>query len=943
MYLENFVTYDEVEIYPGAHMNMVMGPNGSGKSSLVAAMAIGLGWHPSVLGRSKDASEFIKYNTERAVIETALRIEPEIASMEFDDASADATGYNRRPEFDWKMLGLECRPELGYVVIRRELVRGSGHGDDVGGKKAPSHSSEWRLNGSIVQFRHIQALVQWLNIQCQNLCQFLPQDKVSEFARMTPVDLLKETEKAAAAPNILEKHEKLIRFQETLREERGHLESAEKSLDSLQKQAATLQQVVDRHQSYEEHLRMIKNLEAKRPWLQYNAARDVYLSSRDARDLAKKNLDAALVDVEPLREREKDLSLRTKQYEKTRQQTQNKLERKRKLAEESIARCNQELAQQIREKKQEFFQLRETRAKRQQAVEGKRSEIRELETLAATNVDEVNLRLSEIRAQAIELGRGIGNADQEKFSQEGKKRMIEREAQNLSIDVEAAEAELRGYDDVKMRRLNVLQRRAQPTFKAYNMLAEHRDEFPNVHGPIALEISASIPTMAAALENTVGLSALCSFVCTSNDESERFLRRVEQECGRGVNMIVVDEQAARRAVENRPQLHPELRAAGFEGFSFDFLAGPEIIKLALYDTAKLSTVPVSSQPIRGAIDSLSSQALSGIRKLVTSELRYEINTSRYSSDRSIRSSTLRPADYFSCSVDEQAKEATVRRVEEIRRKQRECQARMRDVLAHLQPMEQKIQALNAEKAVLDKTKSALEKQLRDHSVAQRRLENCKQQLKDMVEGLAQLTEEPIKAALVDLFKERKQLTLASAQAFRDYRDLFAEVIDGQLLDSLNTSELVRVRAQIEEQEGRQQHLKNACEDAERAFVNAKNEAKALLEKANRAPISDELKVSYIGLAEIFIIFSEYLQSSRKRCLSLMLESPRSRHVQNCSKELRVPADLLAASSLSFRAGSLRLSGLSMRSAFLLPAVRKKWLLSMSFGIAQSQIWSAKSM
>ena len=42
----------------------------------------------------------------------------------------------------------------------------------------------------------IEELVNELNIQVGNLCQFLPQEKVAEFARMNPQQLLESTEKA---------------------------------------------------------------------------------------------------------------------------------------------------------------------------------------------------------------------------------------------------------------------------------------------------------------------------------------------------------------------------------------------------------------------------------------------------------------------------------------------------------------------------------------------------------------------------------------------------------------------------------------------------------------------------------------------------------------------------------------------------------------------------
>ena len=37
-----------------------------------------------------------------------------------------------------------------------------------------------------------------LNIQIENLCQFLPQDRVADFAKMNPQELLENTEKAVS-------------------------------------------------------------------------------------------------------------------------------------------------------------------------------------------------------------------------------------------------------------------------------------------------------------------------------------------------------------------------------------------------------------------------------------------------------------------------------------------------------------------------------------------------------------------------------------------------------------------------------------------------------------------------------------------------------------------------------------------------------------------------
>lgn len=51
--LSNFVTYTDVEFFPGPSLNMVIGPNGTGKSTLVCAICLGLGWGPQVKTKSR--------------------------------------------------------------------------------------------------------------------------------------------------------------------------------------------------------------------------------------------------------------------------------------------------------------------------------------------------------------------------------------------------------------------------------------------------------------------------------------------------------------------------------------------------------------------------------------------------------------------------------------------------------------------------------------------------------------------------------------------------------------------------------------------------------------------------------------------------------------------------------------------------------------------------
>lgn len=839
MYLENFVTYDEVEIYPGPHMNMVMGPNGSGKSSIVAAMAIGLGWHPTVLGRSKDVSEFIKYNTERAVIEMALRLEPETV-----DAPGAGTGATTG-KFDWSQLKMDGYPETGYLVIRRELVRGVASEDARPNARRPAHSSEWRVNGTEVRYKDVQELVRWLNIQCDNLCQFLPQDRVSEFARMTPVELLMETEKAAADPLVVEKHLKLIDGRKSFRDSQGRLEASEKALESLKKQSEVLETALERHRNYEEHTKMVQLCEKKRPWLEYNDAREAYLVKKDVKELAKKTLDAALVDVEPLRATEKELLVKMKGSEKSRQQTQSRLEKARKAVEGPLEKARTEIKDKISEKRSEYFRVRQSREKQKESMNKVRQEIRRLEELSREDVSGATKEEAAMRARSLDISRELGEFDQENHVLDSQEKKIRLEAEQHCRDLEVAQSELSAFNDVKQRRLAVLQRKNHMIFNAYQFLEEHRSEYPTIHGPVCLEISSKDPALASCVENCIGLSALLSFVSSNDEESERFLVRLEQEYQWRLNMIVVDSRVAQNNIRNRPQLHADLRSAGFEGMAWDYIDGPDMIKYALLESAYLLQVPIAPKNITRPIDTINQQSLHGIRKLVTAELRFAVNNSKYSNDRSIRCEQHRRPEFLNASVDETKKQAVMDQIESIRMNQKGCEARLRTLLEKREPLRASIQKAQAARSTVERHRKELQEKLREHAVAVKKLDSTKAKLKDMAETLTNLSEEPIKEALINLFKDRKAQLLRAAEAFSAYKAVLADVIEAELEDSLMSAELQRVRARIEEMESRQENLKEAVNQANLDFNRAKEQAKTLLDKANRHPVDDDLKVTKI--------------------------------------------------------------------------------------------------
>lgn len=242
--VENFVTYEKAEFFPGPNLNMVIGPNGTGKSSLVCAICLGLGYSPKHLGRAGSVKEFVKHGKDTATIEIELQKKPK-----------DRSNYVIR------------------VVIRRE-----------------QNNQKWWLNGKESTHKAIQALMRSLKIQVDNLCQFLPQDRVVEFAACTPVDLLHETLRAAAPEQMLQWQKQL---QELHKDKKGLTEASQAdvaTLQNLESRQQGLQADVDRLREREEIQQRVGNLRSALVLARYQHARDNHNQAKERRKEAERAL-----------------------------------------------------------------------------------------------------------------------------------------------------------------------------------------------------------------------------------------------------------------------------------------------------------------------------------------------------------------------------------------------------------------------------------------------------------------------------------------------------------------------------------------------------------------------------------------------------------------------------------------------------------------------------
>uniref|UniRef100_A0A3B5LCL1 Structural maintenance of chromosomes protein 5 n=1 Tax=Xiphophorus couchianus TaxID=32473 RepID=A0A3B5LCL1_9TELE len=236
-------TYDYSVVRPGPNLNMIVGANGTGKSSIVCAICLVLAGRTVTLGRGDKVGLYVKRGCQKGFVE------------------------------------IELFKNGGNLVISREI-------------HVENNQSLWMINGGISNQKKVEEEVKALQIQVSNLCQFLPQEKVGEFAKMSKIELLEATEKSVGPPEMYEYHCELKNFRNKERELENVVKEKASFLEKAKQRNERNKIDVNRYYEKKRHLDVIELLEKKKPWVEYETARKELEGLKMEREEAKKQLSA---------------------------------------------------------------------------------------------------------------------------------------------------------------------------------------------------------------------------------------------------------------------------------------------------------------------------------------------------------------------------------------------------------------------------------------------------------------------------------------------------------------------------------------------------------------------------------------------------------------------------------------------------------------------------
>ncbi|XP_078052832.1 structural maintenance of chromosomes 5 [Augochlora pura] len=594
IYVENFVTYSSVSIKPGKYLNVIIGPNGTGKSTIVCAIVLGLGGKPSTIGRAIHVTDYIKAGCEQAKIEIHL-----------------TNGNNND------------------IIITRQF--------NLQGK------SSWFLNGKLSNIKEIQELTKSLNIQMDNLCQFLPQDKVQDFSKMNAQELLLNTERSLGDPMIFEHHQKLIQYRIDHKNFESEMAGKKKLLESKTLKYEGLKESVSGIKERKLIAKKIVSLKQKKAWLLYDQKRRELLKMKNKKEKAAANVTTLEAEMKPTL----DLIEKLKSEIKTLENSITNHNTKFGIKTAKLKQVMDDILKyenRIKDYEVNCRQRIQTEEARDHDIEIEQQQKNKLNSdlvmiLKDIGQEETVKRQREEALLNVEKQRNIISTLTDKDSD------LRRKEESINLGIKAQEAELQVLN-INARRLQLLREKSSDTYRAVQWLKENRDKFTGkVYEPIFLNINVKDAFYAKYLESVIPFRDLIAFVCESKQDMNLLLHYLRDEQKLQVNAAHSDPAKHISMTPNVPLTN--ITQYGFTHYLASLIEAPTTIMKYLVSMYNLNNIPVGTNLVDDNIDHVPHN----IRCYFSQSNVYSANKSKYTGQKSIGMQPVHGSGMLSIVMD----------------------------------------------------------------------------------------------------------------------------------------------------------------------------------------------------------------------------------------------------------------------------------------------------
>ncbi|EPR79581.1 SMC family protein, partial [Spraguea lophii 42_110] len=583
--LSNFQTYDYAHFKFCPKLNFIAGPNGSGKSTVSNAIAFIFGGTTKVIGKSKDLSDFVKSQKSIGYVEAEVKI------------------HDNR-----------------IVKIKRIL-------------KSDSNTSHWYIDGQQVKITEISKLINSLKIDVNNLCNFLPQEKVSEFSKYSSEELLVKVIESQESKDLLIIRNSLIELETNLEQVTTKITSMEENKKGLERIINHLSKDAAKIEEKKEKARKIDLLKIKKEFLIANIYQKKYKEERQRAKEIETQLQEIYAEIkkyeDEIKELEKDEKVKenSKCRDELRKDTeilQNKTHDIRKMKHEKDLL------------KVEFKNLEKNHQKLKEKKERIKLEIQEL----LSKIEKITIKT--ISDENYPTQKEIDAIEESLADKTRKLGEIRKISQNIQNEIEELTRKKNYINEEENRRLENLKKYHWDTYKAICWLRNNKNLFEEeIIEPLYLSLSLKDNRYLKEVETFLSFQTLTSFMCKNKKDFESFTMYCKDKLKLGINSIELKGKI------KEPNISREkIKTLGFDGYLLDFVEGSEEVLTFLCVFGYFHAIPVTKR-------NLNEEELFkkyNFSKMAVNGKYHEIKKSRYNSEYTTITSDLHRKNIFNTNI-----------------------------------------------------------------------------------------------------------------------------------------------------------------------------------------------------------------------------------------------------------------------------------------------------
>lgn len=535
------------------------------------------------------------------------------------------------------------------------------------------------------------------NIQVDNLCMFLPQDRVQDFTKMNPQELLHNTQISVCTQEINEAFSKLIETRNQQKNNSTVKADLQTRLEDNRNRNEQLRTQIESNTLKNKLIEKVQLFSKKKAWLAFD----------------KSNEEFQVIKA--------DMKLLTDKIKKKNDELKPLVDKQQKIAgtKAEIKNTISKAATVIANVTNQVYRLQDAAEKAESDVVQAKQDMKNLIVSIQEHKNEVNEKQLLIQLERNDLEQAQAALENDGNSEEKvqqldmvlkqhklatEKLMNQRNVITKALEetilpsIHNCKRKLAILGDTQRQRIEYLRNNYEDVFKAYSWLQANRQNFQGkIFNPVMIEITVRDKESAKYIENTIAMKDMVSFICTNKDDMKQLIKKFRNEMGLRVNLAFSEDSDQ---VEFEPpcdiQSYPP--QLGLYSYLIDMFDGPAPVVNYLCRLFKVHEVVVGDDRTFDNAEQIPRE----IRLFFSTNHRFSVTVSRYSNAKSTSSSVIQDRNILFVGVDNRLKEREERNLEKWQRDAQQKQAAKAAIEAEIGRSEEQVAEVRNEKNQIQK-------------------------------------------------------------------------------------------------------------------------------------------------------------------------------------------------------------------------------------------------